>query len=162
MAKGEKINVTEDISAEDIAGRETRPMSAISGTCRQHHGDKREEPRAGGVGGPSSQQQLHLSRVSHGTRGWGRGTEGRTAFRQGDSRAKGYQCGARPVRKGHVGTTPREVQATHTSQPRQPGLQPPQTTTLHLVVATATPSHLVLLSTQSNPVKAEMDGETPP
>lgn len=52
MAKGEKINVTEDISAEDIAGRETRPMKgAISGTCRQHHGDKREEPRAGGVGG---------------------------------------------------------------------------------------------------------------
>lgn len=52
VAKGKKINVTEDISAEDIVGRETRPMKgAIAGTCRQHHGDKREEPRAGGAGG---------------------------------------------------------------------------------------------------------------
>ena len=52
MAKGENINVTEDISAEDTAGRETLHVKgAIVGMRRQRHGDKREEPCEGGAGG---------------------------------------------------------------------------------------------------------------
>ena len=52
VAKGENINVTEDISAEDRAGRETLHVKgAIGGKRRQRHGDKREEPCEGGAGG---------------------------------------------------------------------------------------------------------------
>lgn len=41
MAEGEKINVTEDISAEETAGRETgHTKGAIAGMCSEHHGDR--------------------------------------------------------------------------------------------------------------------------
>ena len=64
----------------------------------------------------------------------------------------------------HVGTTPsRDFHVTHTSPgPGSLGSSHPQSRPLCLSGHTPIPSHLVLLGTQSNPVKAEMDWETPP
>lgn len=135
----------------------------ISGTCRQHHGDKREEPRAGGVGGRLTAAAPLLSRVSWDQR-LGEGTEGTNCVPgKGDSRAKGISAGHCLLRERTCRNNTLERFPSHSHIPSPGSLgSSPQTPTLHLSGCTATPSHLVLLSTQSNPVKAEMDGRRLP
>lgn len=163
MAEGEKINVTEDISAEDTAGQETGHMKgAIAGMCSKHHGDRGKSRVQVGRADTliaAATPELGLA----GPEAGGRHRRNRTAFQAKKTAGKRYQRGAQPMWT-HVGTTPsRDFHVTHTFPgPGSLGSSHPWSRPLCLSGHIPIPSHLVLLGTQSNPVKTEMDGETPP
>ena len=128
MAEGEKINVTEDISAEDTAGQETGHMKgAIAGMCSKHHGDRgKSRVQVGRADNliAAATPELGLA----GPEAGGRHRRNRTAFQAKKTAGKRYQRGAQPVKGkacGHMWEQhPREISTSLTHSQAQAAWAP--------------------------------------
>ena len=126
MAEGEKINVTEDISAEDTAGQDTgHTKGAIADS--KHHGDRgKSRVQVGRADNliAAATPELGLA----GPEAGGRHRRNRTAFQAKKTAGKRYQRGAQPVKGkacGHMWEQhPREISTSLTHSQAQAAWAP--------------------------------------